>query len=98
MSQRKLKSKLKKTKQPAAPAGIQSAKTAAIQFAKSIPLSPNQKSRIVSLVEARAAAQKHMTTLDDSIKFMLATIIECSNGDPAANYSLVDNGSRLEIQ
>jgi len=67
-------------------------------FAGSIPLSANQKSRIVSLVEARIAAEKHIATLNDSIKMILATIIECSGGDPAANYALVDNASRLEMQ
>ncbi len=74
-------------------------------YRKAIPLDAKQQTRVRSLVEvhrdatARAeAARREAAMANDSLNFMLATIIECSGGDPSGSYNLVGDGSLLEMQ
>lgn len=81
-------------------------------YKKILPLDAKQQARIRSLVELHTnataleaafkgraeAAKREATMANDSLDFMLATIIECYGGDPKGSYNLVADGTRLEMQ
>lgn len=76
-----------------------------LTFNKDIPLSNNQSSRLVSLMEHQRQTEKlaaevtqHANVLKQAVAMLMATIIECSGGDTSAPYALTDNGTRLKSE